>query len=254
MYFIDAHAHLSFFNPDQLKTVFSEAQLQNIHEWILAGYDSADWQKQLTLFEDRPQAQPCFGLHPWRVFDLSLHEIEKELRILETLLPQAKGCGETGIDGFRATEKADIEKQRVVFERHLELNKEFQLPLVLHIVQSHEIALQILKNYSYTGLAHGFSGSWETAKNYIKLGYKISIGRGIYEKGYKHLKDTAAKIDLKDFVIESDSFVSEDGVAEEPAAILIKVAKTLAAIKNVSVEKICLANYENVKSVFTSAV
>jgi TatD DNase family protein len=177
-------------------------------------------------------------------------EIEAELQLLEKLLPEAQACGETGVDAFKTQDKAAIRKQREVFERHLQVNSGLNLPLVLHIVIAHEASLDILRRHSYRGIVHGFSGSWVTAKNYISLGYKISIGRGIYQKGFKHLKETAAKIDLGDFVIESDAFVSDEGGAEDPIAILLKVAECLAEIKSVPLEKIGRANSENVKSIF----
>jgi TatD DNase family protein len=247
---IDAHAHLSFFSSEQLDSIFKNAKIKNIQEWILAGYDSLDWQKQKEIQKLNKNVKISFGLHPWRVLEMSAPDIEHELSLLEKLLPEAQGCGETGIDGFRATEKKDLHKQEDVFLKHLELNSQHNLPLVLHIVKSHEMCLSILKKHSFRGIVHGFSGSWETAKNYIDLGYKISLGRGIYQKGFKHLKETALKIGLEDFVLESDAFVTDEGVAEDPVAILYQVLETLAEIKGLPLEKLSAASYENSKSIF----
>jgi TatD DNase family protein len=250
MTLIDAHAHLSFFTEDQLAAIFQKAKQQGISAWVMAGYDLPDWHKQQIIAQQHPGIKTSFGLHPWRVLALKDDEIEAQMQELAEMLPQAQACGETGIDGFRTADPALLRKQKNVFERHLELNTSWGLPLVLHIVKAHDESIDLLKRYSYRGIVHGFSGSWETAKRYIALGYKISLGRGIYQKGFRNLKETAAKIDLADFVLESDAYVTDDGAVEDPIAILSQVAQALSEIKSMPLEKIGRASCENVKTVF----
>jgi len=250
MQLIDSHVHLSFFNSQQLEEFFAKGKRAGINRWVMAGYDSQDWQKQITIAQSHENVRMSFGLHPWRVLEMEDQQIESDLKQLEQLLPQAHACGETGIDGFRGKSDEDIEKQKTVFVRHLEMNRAFSKPLVLHIVKSHGPSLEILKKYSYTGIVHGFSGSWEIAKLYIDLGFKISLGRGIYQKGFRNLKETAQKIAMSDFVLESDAALDDNGQPEDPIEILKQVTDVLAELKRISVEKICASNYENVSSIF----
>lgn len=250
MQLIDSHAHLSFFNSQQLDAIFKNAPVHGVNGWIMAGYDASDWQKQKSIYQKHKNTKMSFGLHPWRVIEMSNQEVERDMDVLKDLLPEAQACGETGLDTFKTNDPALVKRQEDVFLRHLHLNAELKLPLILHIVKAHEAALNILKPHSFNGIVHGYSGSWEVAKRYISLGYKISLGRGLFQKGYKHLKETALKIDLKDLVIESDAYVDEAGVPEDPIAILLQVAQALAEIKSLPIEKIGRANLENVKTLF----
>lgn len=246
MYWIDSHIHLSSYADSDLRQLLRTSRQKNINSWWLAGYDSSDWQQQLQISE--PYLRRSFGLHPWQVLAMSDEDIVKELELLSQLLPKADMMGETGIDGFRAQNPEQIEKQQRVFLQHLEMNKALQKPLVLHVVRSHESVLKTLKNYNYTGIVHGYSSSWETAKLYIELGYKISVGRGVYHKGYKALKETVRKINLQDMVLESDAFVDPQSGPEDAVGIYMQVVDAICAIKNISQQELQEALFHNISS------
>jgi TatD DNase family protein len=246
MNWIDSHIHLSSFTEDEIKALLEKSSSQNIKRWVMAGYDSLDWHRQLKL--KNLQTSTSFGLHPWQVLKMTDEEIGSEMQTLQELLPQADFLGETGIDGFRAKTSEELQKQEQVFIQHLELNKSFNKPLVLHIVKSHERAISLLKAYSYRGLIHGFSGSWEVAKLYIDLGYKISIGRGVYQKGYKALKDVVAHISLDDLLIESDAFNDPESDAEDAVSIYLQVVEAVCQIKNISQQELQEATFHNINS------
>lgn len=251
MYWIDAHAHISFFNDDVVRKMLEQGFLKNLRFWCLAGYDASDWQKQKTLIDKYPKNfAPVFGLHPWRVIEMSDLDIESEMKTLESLLPVARALGETGVDKFKTDDPLVVQKQILLFEKHLELNAKFQLPLVLHIVRAENEALSVLKKYSYSGVIHGFSGSYETAKRFMDLGYKISVGRGVYAKGYRQLKECVQKLSLSDFLLESDAAITDDGVPEDPITVFLKTVEAVADIKKVSVDELLVANYTNVQKVF----
>jgi TatD DNase family protein len=251
MYWIDAHAHISFFNEDVICKMLEQGILKNLRFWCLAGYDASDWLKQQTLIDKFPKSfAPVFGLHPWRVIEMSESDIEADMKTLEAVLPFAKALGETGVDKFKTEDVRLVQKQIALFEQHMELNKKFQWPLVLHIVRAENEALAVLKNYTYSGVIHGFSGSYETAKRFIDLGFKISVGRGAYVQGYRQLKECVQKLNISDFLIESDAATTDDGLTEDPIAVFFKVATAVAEIKKVPMDELLSANYMNVQKVF----
>lgn len=250
MHWIDGHAHLSFFNDSVIQQMITSAEAKNLRHWILAGYEPKDWHRQLELITQFKNVTPVFGLHPWPVISSTAEQISSELKTLETLLPQAKAMGETGIDKFRGGEPELVQKQIDVFERHMELNKKFDLPLVLHSVRAENETLEVLKKYSYTGVIHGFSASYETAKRYIDLGYKIGVGRGVYAKGYKQLKDCVEKLNMSDILLESDAGLNEDGTPEDPVALYFQVVDAVAELKGLPTEELLSTNFSNVKKVF----
>ena len=246
MYWIDSHIHLSSYAESDLRQLLQTSRQKNINSWWMAGYDSVDWQRQLKISE--PHVRRSFGLHPWQVLAMTDHEIAREMDILSQLFPQADMLGETGIDGFRTQDIVQMTKQERIFLQHLEINKTLSKPLVLHVVKSHELVLKILKNYTYRGIVHGYSSSWETAKLYIDLGFKISIGRGVYHKGYKALKETVKKINLQDLVIESDAFVDPETGPEDAGAIYMQVVAAICQLKNISQQELQEIVFHNISS------
>lgn len=247
---VDCHVHLSFFNPAQLEDIFKKSGTHDIQSWILGGYDSPDWQKQKQIVQSGAKVKTCFGLHPWRVLEMNEAQIAAEMNILGQELPLADACGETGIDGFKTHDEKELRKQEECFETHLETNKKAGKPVVLHIVKSYERSLSHLRKHSFRGFAHAFSGSYEVASQLVDLGYKISVGRGVYHQGFKQLKDTVQKMDLKHLVVESDAHVNDKGVVEDPVEILLRVMEAVAEIKSVPVEKVARFNYENAQEIF----
>ena len=63
----------------------------------------------------------------------------------------------------------------------LSWRKLYQLPLILHSRKTHNRLLQLLKQnrFSYGGVLHAFSGSFQQAKQFTDLGFYIGVGGGI---------------------------------------------------------------------------
>ncbi len=255
MYWIDAHAHISFFKDSAIASTIAAGARQNLLFWMMAGYDSKDWLAQTqAISRHKTHLGSSFGLHPWRVIEMSEPQIEQELAVLKTLLPQASALGETGIDRFKTDDANVLKRQIAVFEAHLELNKIHNLPLVLHVVRAENEALGLLRSYHYTGVVHGYSGSYESAKRYLDLGYKISVGRGVVSHGYKNLKACVDKLELEHILLESDAGLDDHGQPENAVDVFFKVVEAVAEIKNVSREKLLETNFNNCQQVFGAKV
>ncbi|MCC6137206.1 MAG: TatD family hydrolase, partial [Bdellovibrionaceae bacterium] len=126
MYWIDTHAHISLFDDTALAALLVEGKNRKLEFWMMAGYDAKDWQRQESLVLEYPNnLASCFGLHPWRVLEMSQEEIASDLKLLKDYLPKAKALGETGIDKFKTKDPVLIKKQEVVFREHMNLNATF---------------------------------------------------------------------------------------------------------------------------------
>jgi TatD DNase family protein len=215
---IDAHAHWAQAFPEGSDEAVMARQLaglrtQGMTSSIQAGVDEADWKRQLELASRDPQwFRPVLGLHPWWVKEHSESECMAALDQLEPVLDlhraQVAGVGELGLD-FSKNGKASESLQVAVFERQLDLASKFSKPLVLHLVHAHERALEILTRHAagrpLRGILHAFSGSIETARQYLALGLKLSIGPGLSEPGrFLSLKKALPQLRSEDWVLESD--------------------------------------------------
>lgn len=251
MYWIDAHAHISFFKDNDVANTIAHGKKRRLQFWLMAGYDAKDWAAQLDLHTLHSQnLAPSFGLHPWRVIEMSEAQIDQDMVMLETLISQARALGETGVDKFKTQDAKLIERQVQIFERHMELNKIHNLPVVLHVVRAENEALEVLQKYSYKGVVHGYSGSYESAKRYVNLGYKISVGRGVFHTGYKNLKDCVDKLPLEHILLESDAGLDEQGRPENAVDVFFKVVDAVAEIKKVNSDRLLENQFNNYRQVF----
>lgn len=215
--FIDAHCHLT--DPKllgRIDEVMDAAQARGIGAFILGGVNPADWDRQIELSRRYPgKVFPCFGLHPWFVagrMGITGQELEKEIRrgleILPGYLGQAAGLGELGLDLGPKTDPTTETLQRDVFVSQLRMARELKIPLVLHIVKAHSQAIRLLGEngpWPQGGLVHAFSGSFEIAEEYARLGFTLSIGGVAARHGYETLKRCLKKLPLEQVVVESDS-------------------------------------------------
>ena len=107
----------------------------------------------------------------------------------------------------------------------------------------------ILKKYSLTGVIHCFSGSLETAKEYIKLGLYLGIGGVITFKNSK-LPEVIKEIPLESIVLETDCpFLTPHphrGKQNSPSYIYL-IAEKIAQIKNISIEEVIKQTTINAK-------
>jgi len=215
--------------------------------------DPADWRRQLEL--GGPGWLPCFGLHPWFVARAEEAACEAALAELVEMLPRAIALGELGLDHGPRTEKASYARQRRYFERQLDLARERDMAIVLHVVRAHGEVLDILAEHGHEwrGMVHAFSGSAEVAARYIRLGLTISVGGAVTRPGYLKLKNAIGHIPLTHLVVESDAPdaapTGADGDLNEPLAIF-HVARSLAELQQIPASQLLAASQENLCRVF----
>lgn len=204
--FIDAHCHLADARfDDNRQDVIARAREMDIHHFIQGGVNPADWKRQQELNDGSWIL--CFGLHPWHVAEKTFAECEADLGVLDTMIDQAAALGECGLDFSKKLPASSHGRQRQLFKEQLEMAKYHHKPLVLHIVQAHGAALEMLKSmsHSWRGIVHGFNGSTEVAQAYIDLGFSLSIGGSLTRQGHTKLKDAVSHIPLEQLVVESDA-------------------------------------------------
>ena len=144
------------------------------------------------------------------------------------------------------------EKQLEVFNTLLTIADENKLPVIIHNRESTEDLIKILKKHNLKGIIHSFSGSYETALELIKLGFKLGIN-GIITFKNTNLGNTLKRIDLKNILIETDSpYLAPEpvrGSKNEPRN-LIYIANKIAKIYNINLEELSIILENNFADVF----
>jgi len=187
---LDAHIHLT---DDRVWGLASqwleEARSAGIRGWVLAGTHPAEWARQLEFkahtSADGFVVKTSCGLHPYWV---RAGEIDRMLERLQAEAQRFDAIGETGLHAEGARPVANIAAQERVFRAHLELAKELEKPLILHVVREHARALALLEHMGFAtaigqgaplrGMVHSFSGSIPSLDQYLRAGWLISISGG----------------------------------------------------------------------------
>ena len=129
----------------------------------------------------------------------------------------------------------------------------YSKPVIIHSRDATKDTIDILREYpGLKGVIHCFSGSLETAKEYIKLGYKLGMNGVITFKNSK-FKEVLKFLPIEALVLETDApYLSPEpkrGEKNEPANI-IHIAKFIADIKGVTLEELSKITEKNVKDIF----
>lgn len=218
-HYIDSHCHLQ--DPrceHDLEKWIQESSALGITGFVLAGVSPEDWTRQQKLIEvfqkiqNKTKFYASAGLHPWWVSEQREENLLRSFQLLKGELKNLRiaALGETGLDFQKKFTDDQKRKQRQSFKVHLELSLEYQLPLILHVVEAHEETLEILRLYSshYKGIVHSFSGNVECAKQYRELGLMPSLSLAVLsrQKGpaFERVKDFLLKSKLGDFLLETD--------------------------------------------------
>ncbi len=210
---IDSHTHfdIEVFDQDRIELAVQAAQ-QGVQALVLIGYLAKYFdrlhlvQSQLNQQKNSPVTLVAPGLHP---FYIQQHHTD-DLIQLDSFL-KSHSCiavGEIGLDTFTAEMKQPevYQRQKDFFSQQLELAKNHNLPVMLHIRRAHADSLAILKQHHFKngGIAHAFGGGVEEAKAFIKFGFKLGINGLVTDPNAKRLRTVVQAVGAEHLVLETD--------------------------------------------------
>ncbi len=286
MQFTDSHCHLDFTElQDNRSELLSQCAQRNINRIIVPSVNPEHWQRVLSLPSQSSNSTVkiscCLGIHPWFLIlqDNSLNKKSAnniDLAFNEQQLKQAVikhknsnnnivAIGECGIDVFKAKKHTENEQalnsnlnlQQAFFEMQLHIAKKNNLPVIIHHCQSHQLIVPLLKKVrlSRAGVIHAFSGSYQQAKAYVDLGFKLGVGGTItYERSQKTI-NTVKRLPLSSLLLETDAPAmppfGQQGLVNTPLN-LITVFKALCTIRDEPETIIANQIESNVEQLFFS--
>lgn len=135
------------------------------------------------------------GVHPSdAVRDMQNADWLEQLEGLYRSSEKVVAIGEIGLDYHYG--KEDKEEQKLCFDAQMQLAAKLDAPVVIHDREAHEDTLEILARYpSVTGVVHSFSGSFEMAKQVLKMGYYISVNGVLTFNNAKKIVDIVTRLD-----------------------------------------------------------
>lgn len=244
---IDTHAHIVseyYNNIDELILNLKDKKITNV---INCGTGIKDSKEIIELSKKYNNfLLPAIGIHPENIDEINnLNELEELIKNNEIL-----AIGEIGLDYHYSKENKELQKE--LFIKQLDLAEKFNLPIIVHIRESINDTFNILKERKLKGIIHCYSGSYEMAKEFIKLGYYLGIGGVLTFKNSK-LYEVIEKIGIDHLVLETDSpYLAPHplrGTQNNPANTYYVLDK-LSEITKINKEEILEVINRNVHTIF----
>lgn len=256
MELIDTHTHLDFpdFDADR-SALLAESRALGVRQMVLLGVYRGNWQRVWDLVQSDPDLHAALGLHPVYLDQHRGEDLEHLRDWLARLAGHRQLCavGEIGLDYY--IETLDHDRQQALFEAQLELAVEFNLPALIHVRRSHAAVIATLKRIrpARTGIIHAFAGSFEEAREYIRLGYKLGLGGAATWPQALRMHRVLPKLPLDAVVLETDSPdmapAMLPGQRNSPAH-LPAICAALAQIMGISPERLAEASTTNARQLF----
>ncbi len=243
----DTHAHFDDpqFDSDRDEVIKSLAD-DGVTRVMNIGANMETSEKAIEIANKYDFIYATVGVHPCDTYDMTDEDIER-LRIMAKNNPKVRAIGEIGLDYHFDDTKPDIQKEW--FIKQLHLAKELNMPVVIHDRDSKGDAIEILKREGISnGVMHCFSGSAETARELVKMGFMISFTGVLTFKNARRAVEACRSIPIERLMIETDCpyMAPEPHRGERNYSGYVKyVARKMAEIKGLSYEETARITMEN---------
>lgn len=267
---IDTHAHLNFnaYKDDSDKV--AKRSLAGDVWMINVGSQYSTSERAVSMAEKYPEGvYAAIGLHPVHL-ETGLVKIredneEIEFKTIEEKFDHKKykelalsskrvvAIGEIGLDYYwKPKSEAKLQifrgKQGKAFLEQINLAKELNLPVILHCRAAHDELLSILDN-GIRGVIHCFTGNWEQAEKYLRMGFYLGFNGIIFKL---NLEEIIKRTPLEKILLETDCpYLTPPKEAGRNEPLFIKhIAQKIADIKEMSYDAVIDATTNNAKNLF----
>jgi TatD DNase family protein len=192
MTIIDTHTHL-YDLPNAVEALRDSAAA-GVSDAVALGVDLASSKKHIEIIKEflGNPPPPCgeglgrglkihlaLGLHPGNIKTEEIASCFSFFRdILQGGQPHCVAIGEAGLDfWYKGVRQDGVKKdeQRMVFQRHLDLAKEFDLPIVVHCRGAwRECLSMIAASGAKKAVFHWYSGPIDVLKDILDAGFLMS--------------------------------------------------------------------------------
>ena len=243
---VDTHCHLDAaeFDADR-GAVASAAADAGVGLIVVPAVERANFGAVASVCRDHPGCRAAYGIHPLYVDRARDEDLDALRATLARERPLA--VGEIGLD--RYVEPRDDARQEYWFAAQLEIAREANLPVLLHVRRAIDPVLRHLRRCRVPGgIAHAFNGSRQQAEEFIKLGFKLGFGGAMTFPRANRIRELAATLPLDAIVLETDApdIPPEwKGGARNTPDQLPRIALTLAGLRGSDIKEVAAVTTRN---------
>ena len=248
----DTHAHYDdeAFNEDR-ESVIKDLKENGVCNVINVGADLKSSQNSIDLSKKYDFIYAAVGVHPYDATNLKDDYLDK----LKDMCKWKKvvAIGEIGLDYYWNKENKNLQKE--VFIDQIKLANELELPIVIHTREAIYDTLEILKNNICIkkGVFHCCPFNVDLVREGLKLGFYISFAGPTTFKNSKNAAEIINMVPLDRILIETDSpYLSPEpfrGKRNDSRNVKY-IAQKIAEVKQISIEEVAKATYDNAKRIF----
>lgn len=252
--FFDTHCHLNDKRyENDIEGYVERAKAVGVNYLLIVAWDVKSSKKAIKIAERFNNVYAAAGIHPVD----AVKTPKSDLKELEKLLthPKVIAVGEIGLDYHWIKDEKERAIEHEFFIAQIELANKYKKPVLIHMRDATSDTYEVLKSNipRYQGIMHSYSGSKEMALRFIDLGMYISLAGPVTFLNAREPKGVAKVVSEERLLLETDApYLTPHpyrGKLNESANIPL-IAKTIATIRNVSVEKVAEFTTKNAKTLF----
>ena len=201
MNWLDSHCHINdqaF--KDDLNDVLNNMVKNDVTKAMIISSYIEDYKYGLTISNPNISFKHSLGIYPGDVDDIDEDKFSEFARIYKD--NECDAIGEIGLDYHWNKEKKD--KQIEIFEKQVQIAKDLNKPIIVHSRDAIQDTYSVLRNNQVRGVIHCYSDSAQMAKNFVKLGYYISISGTVTWKNAREPLEVIRCVPLDRLLIETD--------------------------------------------------
>ncbi|MEZ5360291.1 MAG: TatD family hydrolase [Candidatus Zixiibacteriota bacterium] len=248
---IDTHCHIDFkdFDHDREEVIVNATEF-GVDRLINIGADIPSSRRAFKLANEYENIYCTVGVHPHDAKTLT-DDFLSEMRTM-TDNKKVVGIGEIGLDYYRDLSPRDIQKK--AFIKQLDLAAELDYPIVIHVREAMDDALNIVSDYigRLRGVFHCFPGTVQQAEQVIMMGFHVSVNGVMTYKNSK-MANIGRDVPLEWILVETDcpylTPAPHRGKRNCPAYVRF-VCEKLAQLRDMDVAEVDKITTRNAEKLF----
>ena len=249
--FFDTHAHYDdeAFDADR-DEVLSSLPSKGVSLVLNPASNMVSAAKSIALSEKYDYIYAAVGVHPEDAETMREGDIAALMEMAKH--PKVKAIGEIGLDYHYDGTQKDLQK-KILYDQ-LCLAEEIKLPVIIHERDACADTLDILRSFkNVRGVVHCFSGSWETAKIILNMGWNISFTGVVTFKNAKTAPEVAMRMPADRIMIETDSpYMAPVPLRgkRNDSSNLVHICGKIADLRGISLEEAAALTMQNGRDFF----
>lgn len=228
------------------------AKEAGVRKIITIGCHAESIPKAIKIADENDNIFTAVGIHP----DDAHENFDTDFDIVQSYSGHKKlvAIGETGLDFYRE-ENPTKQQQFYAFEKHIELAKDLQKPVIVHLRSADEEAEEFFSaHHNFPFVIHCFSSDWNFAQKILDLGGMLSFtGIVTFKNADPKLLEVVKKVPIHRIMVETDAPflapVPNRGKRNEPA-FTVNTAKCIADLRGMGFEEFTQKTTKNAERFF----